>query len=67
MFTRSMFATADMAEQGKLLVRVAHLLDEGSLVTTRRKTLHGLTVDNIRAMHLKQESGTMIGEQGLVL
>jgi len=67
MFTRSMFATADMAEQGKLLVRVAHLLDEGSLVTTRRKTLHGLTVDNIRAMHLKQESGTMIGKQVLVL
>ncbi len=67
MFTRSMFATADMAEQGKLLGRVAHLLDEGSLVTTRRETLHGLTVDNIRAMHLKQESGTMIGKQVLVL
>lgn len=67
MFTRSMFATADMAEQGKLLGRVAHLLDEGSLVSTRQKTLRGLTVDNIRDMHLTQESGTMIGKQVLML
>jgi len=67
MFTRSMFETDDMNEQGKLLSRVARLLDEGALVSTRQTTLHGLTVDNIRSMHLKQESGTMIGKQVLVL
>jgi zinc-binding alcohol dehydrogenase family protein len=67
MYTRSMFATDDMAAQGKLLATVAGLLDLGTLVTTRQKTLTGLTPDNIQAMHIKQESGTMMGKQVLVL
>lgn len=67
MYTRSMFETGDMAEQGKLLSTVAGLLDEGALVTTRQKTLNGLTPENIQAMHIQQESGTMMGKQVLVL
>ncbi len=67
MYTRSMFETDDIAEQGKLLSTVAKLLDEGALVTTRQKTLTGLTAQNIQAMHIKQESGTMMGKQVLVL
>jgi len=67
MYTRSMFATDDMSAQGKLLSAVAGLLDEGTLVTTRQKTLTGLTPENIKAMHIKQESGTMMGKQVLVL
>jgi NADPH:quinone reductase-like Zn-dependent oxidoreductase len=67
MYTRSMFETDDMSEQGKLLSTVAGLLDEGTLVTTRQKTLNGLTPENIQAMHIKQESGTMMGKQVLVL
>jgi zinc-binding alcohol dehydrogenase family protein len=67
MYTRSMFKTDDMAEQGKLLSTVARLLDEGTLVTTRQTTLTGLTPENIQAMHIKQESGTMMGKQVLVL
>ena len=67
MYTRSMFETDDMSEQGKLLSTVAGLLDEGALVTTRQKTLTGLTPENIQAMHIKQESGTMIGKQVLLL
>ena len=67
MYTRSMFATEDIAEQGKLLATVAGLLDEGTLVTTRQKALEGLTPENIQAMHIKQESGTMMGKQVLVL
>ncbi len=66
MYTKSIFQTDDMAEQGKLLTTVARLLDEGTLVTTRQKTLNGLTPENIRAMHIKQESGTMMGKQVLV-
>jgi len=66
MYTRSMFGTEDMAEQGKLLSAVAGLLDRGTLVTTRQKTMIGLTPENIQAMHIKQESGTMIGKQVLV-
>jgi zinc-binding alcohol dehydrogenase family protein len=67
MYTRSMFETDDMSEQGKLLSTVAGLLDEGALVTTRQKTLTGLTPENIQAMHIKQESGTMMGKQVLIL
>ncbi len=67
MYTRSMFQTDDMAEQGKLLVQVAELLDAGTLVTTRQETLKGLTPENIRAMHVKQESGAMMGKQVLVV
>jgi NADPH2:quinone reductase len=67
MYTRSMFETDDMSEQGKLLSTVAGLLDEGILVTTRQKTLAGLTPENIQAMHIKQESGTMMGKQVLIL
>lgn len=67
MYTRSMFGTDDMAEQGKLLSSVARLLDEGTLVSTRQKTLSGLTPENIQAMHIKQESGTMMGKQVIIL
>ena len=67
MYTRSMFETDDMSEQGKLLSTVAGLLDEGILVSTRQKTLTGLTPENIQAMHIKQESGTMMGKQVLIL
>ena len=67
MYTRSMFQTEDIEEQGKLLKKVAELLDKGTLVTTRRETVEGLTVENLRAMHARQESGTMIGKQVLIL
>jgi NADPH:quinone reductase len=67
MYTRSMFETEDMSEQGKLLSIVAGLLDEGTIVTTRQKTLKGLTSENIHAMQSLQESGTMIGKQVLIL
>ena len=67
MYTRSMFATEDMAAQGKLLATVAGLLDQGALVSTRQKTFNGLTTENIQAMHVKQESGTMMGKQVLAL
>jgi NADPH2:quinone reductase len=67
MYTRSMFQTEDIASQGKLLTTVASLLNDGTLVTTRQETLKGLTVENIRAMHVRQESGKMIGKQVLVI
>lgn len=67
MYTRSMFTTEDMAAQGQLLSTVATLLDGGSLKTTRQQTLSGLTPANIQAMHIQQESGTMMGKQVLLL
>ncbi|MEM7180699.1 MAG: zinc-binding alcohol dehydrogenase family protein [Spirochaetota bacterium] len=67
MYTRSMFQTADIAKQGELLATVAQLLDEGTLQTTRQRTLQGLSPENIQDMHHLQESGTMLGKQVLVL
>jgi len=66
MYTRSMFQTDDMAEQGKLLARVAELLDSSTIQSTRSETMNGLTAENIQAMHIKQESGAMMGKQVLV-
>jgi len=45
----------------------ARLLDDGTLVSTRTETLRGLSPETIQAMHLKQESGTMMGKQVLVV
>jgi hypothetical protein len=36
------------------------------IIGLRQKTLIGLTPGNIQAMHIKQESGTMMGKQVLV-
>ncbi|UIJ37789.1 zinc-binding alcohol dehydrogenase family protein [Desulfobaculum bizertense] len=66
MYTRSMFQTADMHKQGELLSNVAQLLDEKELRSTCRLTYSGLNAENIRKMHIEQESGKMIGKQVLV-
>jgi zinc-binding alcohol dehydrogenase family protein len=62
MFTRSMFKTADMAEQGQILKQVAALLDEGKLTSTLKETLHGLSVDTLQAAHDRVKSGRMQGK-----
>ena len=66
MFTRSMFNTPDIAQQGEILKHVAQLLDEGKLSTTLSETLHGLTVDNLTAAHEKLRDGHMQGKLVIV-
>lgn len=67
MYTRSMFQTEDMEEQSRLLTRVGELLDAGILKSTLSETNQGLTPENIRKMHVKQESQTMMGKQVLIV
>ncbi|UUA07194.1 MULTISPECIES: zinc-binding alcohol dehydrogenase family protein [Streptomyces] len=62
MFTRSMFETADMAEQGKILDRVGELVDEGTLRTTLRTAIPGIDVDGLRRAHELVASGKAIGK-----
>ncbi|MEO0375691.1 MAG: zinc-binding alcohol dehydrogenase family protein [Cyanobacteria bacterium P01_A01_bin.17] len=62
MFTRSMFQTEDMDAQHRLLNRVADLLDDGTLVSTVNRHGGTLSVENLRAAHELQESGTAIGK-----
>jgi zinc-binding alcohol dehydrogenase family protein len=67
MYTRSMFHTDDMDEHVKPLKRVAELLDKGILRSTKTLRLEGLSPENIRDMHIRQEKGRMIGKQVLAL
>jgi zinc-binding alcohol dehydrogenase family protein len=67
MFARSLFATPDMARQGEILGIVAGLADAGRVRTTLRETFEGLTLENIRAAHIRQEGAGMIGKQVVVL
>jgi zinc-binding alcohol dehydrogenase family protein len=62
MFTRPMFGTADLAVQHALLDRVADLIDDGTLVSTVRRHGGPLTVENLRAAHVLQESTSAIGK-----
>ncbi|WP_026789873.1 zinc-binding alcohol dehydrogenase family protein [Pleomorphomonas oryzae] len=62
MFTRSLFETPDMEEQGKLLNEVAHLLDAGKLRTTVTEVLRPINADNLRRAHSIIESGKARGK-----
>jgi len=62
MFTRSMFNTADMSEQHRLLTKVADLIDQGYLQTTVGKNLGTINAENLRAAHQLIESGKSIGK-----
>lgn len=62
MFTRSMFATADIAEQGRLLDEVAHLVDAGTLKTTFAESFGAISAANLRRAHALIESGRAKGK-----
>lgn len=62
MFTRSLFGTADMGEQGKLLNEVSRLVDEGRLRTTLGKNLGPITAATLREAHALIESGRAKGK-----
>lgn len=65
MFTRSMFQTEDIEKQHALLNRVSEMLDSGELISTVRKNLGELSVENLKNAHALQESGTCIGKNVL--
>ena len=62
MFTRPMFGTADIAEQGRLLARVAALVDEGRLRSTVSERFSPINAANLRHAHELVESGRMRGK-----
>ncbi|MCU7852958.1 MAG: zinc-binding alcohol dehydrogenase family protein [Candidatus Thiodiazotropha sp. (ex Monitilora ramsayi)] len=62
MFARSMFKAADMDEQGRLLNRVADLIDQGDIETTVGKNLGTINAGNLKAAHAELESGRSIGK-----
>lgn len=62
MYTRSLFNTADIIEQHKLLNRVAELVDQGVLKTTLGQNLGEINVNNLLKAHEILESHTAIGK-----
>ena len=62
MFTRSLFETADMVEQHRLLERVAELVDAGTLKTTLGEHFGSINAVNLRRAHSLLESGTAKGK-----
>lgn len=62
MFTRSMFDTPDLAKQGRILARMARLVDDGIVTTTETEQLNGLSAETLKSAHRMIETGSMIGK-----
>lgn len=62
MFTRSLFKTADMSEQGKLLAEVSRLVDEGNIRTTLAEHFGTISASNLKRAHALIESNRAKGK-----
>ncbi|KXF77078.1 Zn-dependent oxidoreductase [Paramesorhizobium deserti] len=62
MFTRSLFETADMDAQGRLLDEVARLVDEGRIKSTLTDVLSPINAENLKKAHAILESGRARGK-----
>lgn len=62
MYTRSLFQTADMIAQHKLLDDVAALVDDGILKTTLGEDYGAITAANLKRAHAMLESGRAKGK-----
>ena len=62
MFTRSLFGTPDIAEQGRLLNEVAGLVDSGAIRTTLTETLSPISAATLIDAHRRIESATTRGK-----
>ena len=62
MFTRPMFATADVLEQNKLLTEVSRLVDAGKIKTTLGESYGAINAANLRRAHALIESGRAKGK-----
>ncbi|PRH87371.1 zinc-binding alcohol dehydrogenase family protein [Labrys okinawensis] len=62
MFTRAIFETPDMGEQGKLLDEVGELIDAGNIRTTLSQVLRPINAENLKQAHALIESGRAKGK-----
>lgn len=62
MFTRSMFETADIIEQHRLLSRVANLIDQGVIQTTLGEHFGTINAANLRRAHELLETQRAVGK-----
>ncbi|MDR7376004.1 zinc-binding alcohol dehydrogenase family protein [Rhodoferax ferrireducens] len=62
MFTRSLYTTSDMGEQGRLLAEVAALVDAGRIRSTANTRFGRISAANLRQAHALVESGKAQGK-----
>ncbi len=62
MYTRSLFQTADMAEQGRIVDEIARLVDAGTIRTTLAENFGRIDAANLRKAHARIESHTAKGK-----
>ena len=62
MFTRSLYGTPDMDEQGKILNSLAVLVDYGKIRTTLTEKLSPINAANLKTVHALIESGAARGK-----
>ena len=65
MFARSMYQTKDIEKQHELLNRVSELIDDGTLLSTVTNNLGKISAQTLKAAHVQQESGRVIGKNVL--
>lgn len=62
MFTRSMYHTEDIAEQGSLLNEISQLIDNNTLMSTCNDVVKPINALNLRNVHQRLEKGRTIGK-----
>jgi zinc-binding alcohol dehydrogenase family protein len=62
MFTRPMFATADVQRQHEILNALAELIDAGQLRATAATSYGRINAENLRRAHAALEGGQVIGK-----
>jgi len=62
MFTRPIYQTPDLAEQGRILNGISQLVDEGKLRTTLTERLSPINAANLKHAHALIESGKARGK-----
>lgn len=62
MFTRPIFETPDMGQQGELLNKVSALVDAGEIGSTLTEVAGEINAANLKRVHARIESGTAHGK-----
>jgi NADPH2:quinone reductase len=62
MFTRPIFTTADITQQGRLLNEVSRLVDGGVLRSTMTERFSPINAETLKRVHVRVESGTTCGK-----
>ncbi len=62
MFTRSLFATADIEKQHDLLNRISELVDAGKIKSTLADHFGAINAENLKRAHALIESGKAKGK-----